>query len=156
MGKLRPWPTDFIQLIGRAHMRDLNTQLKKLHVTFRQVLLYPPCLKEQASSFLLLSTAVKGQSDLVMFFSFIWQVAGCLMFYSNLSSKVYVHACSGCPKMVLSLSCSTPFTAIRSCSSCHLYLPLCTCFSEFWFNIKFELIFQLNLSLSVPSQSPWF
>lgn len=68
-------------------MRDLNTQLKKFHVTFGQVLLCPPCLKEQASGFLLLSTAAKLQPDLVMFFSYIWQVAGCLMSYSEVQQS---------------------------------------------------------------------
>lgn len=84
-----------------------------------------------------------------LLFSDIWQVAGCPVSYSNLSSKVYVHICSGCHKMDSSLSCSTPFIAISSCSSCHLYLPLCTYFSGFWFQIKFELIFQFNLNLFV-------
>lgn len=138
MGKLKHHPTNFIQLIGGACMCDLNTQLKKLHVTFGHALLCPPCLKEQARGFLLLSTAAKLQTNSVLSFSYIWHVANCLVSYSNLSSKFYVHSCSGCPKMDLSLSCSTSFTAISSCSS-----VICILFCVFTLLIFY---FRLNLS----------
>lgn len=79
----------------------------------------------------------------VMFFFFICQVADCLMSYSNLSNKDYIHGNYGSSKTCL--SCSTPFIAISFCSSCHLRHPLCTYSSGFWFQIELELIFQLNL-----------
>lgn len=69
-------------------MCDMNTQLKKLHVTSGYALLCPPCLKEQARGFLLLSLQQNyKQIQLCKDIAYIWHVANCLMSYSNLSSK---------------------------------------------------------------------
>jgi len=73
----------------------------------------------------------------VMSFSYIWHVAKCLVSYPSLSSKFYVRACSGGPKMAWSLSCSTSFIAISSCSSCHSY-PL-LCFTSLIFDFRLIL-----------------
>lgn len=142
MGKLRPWPTDLIQSTGEAHMWNFNTQLKKLHVTYGQVLLGPPCLKEKAYGFLLLSTAAKLQTSYVLFF----YLSGCRLSHVLLQPvQQRLYPWKLWLLQNLSLSCSTPFIAISFCSSCHLCHPLCTYSSGFWFQIELELIFQLNL-----------
>lgn len=146
MGKLKHCPTNFLQLIGGAHMGDLNMQLKKWYVTFGHAPLSPPCLKEQACCFLLLSTAAKLQIQLCPFLTFgMLQIVSCLS-PTCPASSFYDHTCSGCPKMDLSLSCSTSFIAISSCSSCHLYSLLCIYFTDFfisdwiWTNTSVEFI----------------